>query len=138
MLRFYPALLIQSAGEGPNDGYDVVFPDLPGCTSMGDTLREAAEMAVEAASGHVEVMAEHGEAIPEPSDPDVPLPDWIADTGGRVAARVMVPVEIPGRAMRVNITMDEGLLARLDKAAGAEGETRSGYVARAVRERLAR
>jgi predicted RNase H-like HicB family nuclease len=138
MLRFYPALLIQSAGEEPNDGYDVVFPDLPGCTSTGDTLREAAEMAVEAASGHVEVMAEHGEDIPEPSDPAVPLPDWIADAGGRVAARVMVPVELPGRAMRVNITMDEGLLARLDKAANAEGETRSGYIARAVRERLAR
>jgi metal-responsive CopG/Arc/MetJ family transcriptional regulator len=31
-----------------------------------------------------------------------------------------------------------GLLARLDKAAGAEGETRSGYIAQAVRERLGR
>jgi hypothetical protein len=47
-------------------------------------------------------------------------------------------MEIPGRAVRVSITMDEGLLARLDKAAGAEGETRSGYIAQAVRERLAR
>lgn len=34
--------------------------------------------------------------------------------------------------------MDEGLRARLDKAAGAEDETRSGYIAQAVRERLAR
>ncbi|MGH7187809.1 MAG: hypothetical protein ACREF0_01330 [Acetobacteraceae bacterium] len=36
------------------------------------------------------------------------------------------------------MTLNEGLLARLDKAAGAEGETRSGYIAQAVRERLAR
>jgi hypothetical protein len=49
----------------------------------------------------------------------------------------LVP-ELSGRAVRVNITLNEGLLARFDKAAGAEGETRSGYIAQAVRERLGR
>jgi hypothetical protein len=51
---------------------------------------------------------------------------------------VLVPVEIPGRAVRVNITLDEGLPARRGKAAGAEGEMRPDYIAQAVRERLAR
>lgn len=138
MLRYYLALINQDQGAGPDDGYGVVFPDLPGCTSAGETVQEAALMAAEAAAGHVEVMAEAGEPIPDPSPPDAPEPDWLAQIPGKIVARVMVPVELPGRAVRVNITLDEGLLARLDRAAGAEGETRSGYIAQAVRERLAR
>jgi predicted RNase H-like HicB family nuclease len=138
MLRFYPALIGQDDADGPGAGYGVVFPDFPGCVTTGETIVEAAEMALEALSGHVELMIEAGEPLPEPSSPGAPLPDWLADAPGRTVATVLVPVEIPGRAVRVNITLDEGLLARLDKAAGAEGETRSGYIARAVRERMAR
>ena len=95
-------------------------------------------MGAEALAGHVEVMTEAREPIPDPSSPDAPLPEWLADAPGRTVATVLVPVELPGRAVRVNITLNEGLLARLDKAAGAEGETRSGYIAQAVRERLGR
>jgi predicted RNase H-like HicB family nuclease len=138
MLRFYPALIGQDETDGPGDGYGVVFPDFPGCTSAGETVQDAATMAAEALAGHVEVMAEAREPIPEPSSPDAPLPEWLADAPGRTVATVLVPVELPGRAVRVNITLNEGLLARLDKAAGAEGETRSGYIAQAVRERLGR
>jgi predicted RNase H-like HicB family nuclease len=138
MLRFYPALIGQDETDGPNDGYGVVFPDFPGCATAGETVQEAATMAAEALAGHVEVMTEEDLPIPEPSSPDAPLPEWLADAPGRTVATVMVPVELPGRAVRVNITLDEGLLARLDKAARAEGETRSGFIARAVRERLAR
>jgi predicted RNase H-like HicB family nuclease len=138
MLRFYPALINQDENAGPEDGYGVVFPDLPGCVTVGETVQDAAVMAAEAAQLHIDGMIEDGEAIPKPSPPDVPEPEWYAEAPGKTVARVLVPVEIPGRAVRVNITMDEGLLARLDKAAGAEGETRSGYIAQAVRERLAR
>jgi metal-responsive CopG/Arc/MetJ family transcriptional regulator len=48
----------------------------------------------------------------------------------------LVPVEMPGRSVRTNITLDEGLLARLDAAATAEGMSRSGFIAQAVRDRL--
>jgi predicted RNase H-like HicB family nuclease len=138
MLRFYPALIGQDEADGQGDGYGVVFPDFPGCTSAGATVQDAATMAAEALAGHVEVMAEAREPIPDPSSPDAPLPEWLVDAPGRTVATVLVPVELPGRAVRVNITLNEGLLARLDKAAGAEGETRSGYIAQAVRERLGR
>lgn len=134
MLRFYPAII----SKHEDTDYGVVFPDFPGCVTTGETVREAAEMALEALALHVEGMAEDREALPEPSEPDAPLPDWLADLPDHTIARLLVPVELPGRAVRVNITLNEGLLARLDKAAGAEGETRSGYIAQAVRERLAR
>lgn len=136
VLRYYPALIVQDEGDGPDAGYGVVFPDLPGCTSSGDSVQEAATNAAEALAGHVDVTLDAGEDIPPPSSPDAPLPDWLQAALGKIAAHVLVPVEMPGRSVRTNITLDEGLLARLDAAATAEGMSRSGFIAQAVRDRL--
>lgn len=38
MLRFYLALINQDENTGPEDGYGVVFPDLPGCVTVGETV----------------------------------------------------------------------------------------------------
>lgn len=62
MKLIYPAVFYE--GE---DGYTVEFPDLPGCVTQGDTLEEAMEMAVDAASGWILIMLEDGEDIPTPS-----------------------------------------------------------------------
>jgi hypothetical protein len=48
------------------------------------------------------------------------------------AARLLVPVELPGRAVRANVTIEEALLARIDAAAAARGMTRSAFLARAL------
>ncbi|HEV2337065.1 MAG TPA: type II toxin-antitoxin system HicB family antitoxin, partial [Stellaceae bacterium] len=109
---------------------------LPGCASSGDTVEEAYAHAFEALALHVEGMIEEGAALPDPSPFDAPLPQWLADVPGRIAREVLVPVRLPGRAMRIGITMDKGLLSRLDAAAAARGETRSGYIAQAVRVRM--
>ncbi len=130
-IRYYPALITQDEGDGPEDGYGVVFPDLPGCVSAGDTVQQAAESAL-----HLEGMVEDREDVPPPSAPDAPLPAWHADAVGTIAARVLVPVEMPGRVVRANITLDAALLGRLDAAAAAQGMSRSGFIAEAVRERL--
>lgn len=135
-LRFYTACI-----EGDDTpGFSVFFPDLPGCISAGDTVQEAATNATEALALHIEGMVESGQPIPEPSAPDDPLPDWLTpdpdDAPSRIVARVLVPVEMPGRSVRTNITVDEGLLARLDAAAAAAGMSRSGFIAEAVRIRL--
>ena len=132
--RFFPALIGQDAA--PDTGFGVVFPDLPGCISGGDSVQQAAECAVEALALHIEGMTAEGLPVPDPSPPDAPLPDWLAAVPGTIAARVLVPVEMPGRAVRANVTLDELLLQRLDRAAAAEGRSRSGYIAEAVRDRL--
>ncbi len=46
--------------------------------------------------------------------------------------RLLVPVEAPGRPVRVNISMDEGLVARLDAAANRHGMSRSAFLAEAA------
>jgi predicted RNase H-like HicB family nuclease/predicted transcriptional regulator len=116
----------------------VVFPDLPGCTSFGETVEQAYEHAFDALALHVEGMVEEGIPLPEPSPFNAPLPEWLEAEPGRVERNVLVPVKPPGRAVRVSITMDKGLLDRLDTLASANGDTRSGYIAEAVRERVER
>lgn len=128
-LRYYTAC-IERADDG---GYGVFFPDLPGCTSAGGTVQDAAEQAVEALALHIEGMTEDRLDIPLPSSPDAPLPAWLDDVPGEIVARILVPVEMPGRAIRANVTIDEGLLSRLDTAAALEGTSRSGLIALAVR-----
>lgn len=56
-------------------GYTVVFPDLPGCITEGDTLSEAMDMAVEAASGWLLVSVEENSLIPKASDIKSVVPD---------------------------------------------------------------
>lgn len=122
-LVFYPAVI-----ERSQNGYSVFFPDLPGCTSAGRTLQEAAVNAEEALGGHLLVSAQHGDAVPEPSDLDAIEPDAeIVE-----AARVLVRAERPGRVVRLNITLDEGLVAAIDRVA----KNRSGFLADAARAAL--
>jgi predicted RNase H-like HicB family nuclease len=132
-LGYYRALLVQDHGDAPDAGYGVVFPDLPGCTSAGETRMEAAKQAADALAGHVALLVEIGDALPEPSDFGAPLPDWL-DGSNQVVAEVLVPVEMPGRAVRANITVDEALLRRIDGGAQASGSTRSGFLAEAARD----
>jgi predicted RNase H-like HicB family nuclease len=124
---FYPAILERGA-----DGYGLFFPDLPGCVSAGETADEAARGGAEALALHLEGMIEDGEELPPvsaldelPSDPEV-----------EEVARMLVGATLPSRAARINVTIDEGLLARIDRAAEESGLTRSGFLAQAARERL--
>jgi len=94
-LNHYPAIIVRDRGAPANVAFGVVFPDLSGCTSMGDTAQEAAANAAEALALHIEGMIEEGETIPVPSALGV-VPDWLAELeGNEVVAHVLVPVEIP-------------------------------------------
>lgn len=54
----------------PNEqgAYGVYFPDLPGCTSFGETLTKARENAKEGLCLHFCSMEQDGDEIPEPSE----------------------------------------------------------------------
>lgn len=121
---YYPAII-----ERGRRGFGVFFPDLPGCTSAGDTVTEAALNAEEALAGHILVSEEYGDALPDPSALDA-LPN---DPDVDEVARLLVRAERKGKAVRINITLDEGLLAAIDKVAA----NRSGFLAEAARVALA-
>jgi len=128
-VRYYPAVIEQA-----QEGFGVFFPDLPGCTSGGDTIEEAVRNAEEAARGHIEILVEDGESVPAPSD----LRQIVLEPGVNAVAQVLVRVEMPGRAVRVNITLPEDLLAAVDSHAQRRGFSRSGFLAQAAREALKR
>jgi predicted RNase H-like HicB family nuclease len=51
--------------EKGEDNYGVFAPSLPGCVSVGKTRQEAIDNMYEAIQGHLEVMAEFGDPIPD-------------------------------------------------------------------------
>jgi hypothetical protein len=61
-------------------------------------------------------------------------PEFIEDSIGAVLA--IVPFDQPGRALRLNITMEESLVDSVDRAAKAAGQTRSAFLTEAARARL--
>ncbi len=61
-------------------------------------------------------------------------PTFLADSGSLMI--VLVSYTPAPREVRLDITLDELLLARIDRAAEAAEETRSEYIAGAVRQRL--
>lgn len=107
-------------------GFGVFFPDIPGCVSAGDSLFEAMENGEQALAAHIELLAQEGEEVPEPSR-EVSVCGDI-----EVASYFLAHVELPGKSVRLNITMDEGLVARIDRVA----RNRSAFLAEAARERL--
>ena len=111
--------------------YGVVVPDLPGCFSAGDTLDEAMAQASEAILPHVEGLLEAGEPVPEPTSIEAHRKN--PDFAGWIWALVDVDLAcLEDRVQRVNITLPRRLLARIDRVAAEQHETRSGLLARAA------
>ena len=58
--------------------YAAYVPDLPGCVSTGKTIEDVERNIRQAIAGHLQVMREVGEPIPEPSTAvsyfDAPIP----------------------------------------------------------------
>lgn len=123
---FYPAILEKE----PASAYGVAFPDFPGLVSAGTTAEEALVNAHEALAGHVTLMVQDGDSLPNPT----PIESVTADPDVQMVAITMVGVIVPGKAKRVNVTLDEALLEEIDDIA----ENRSRFLAEAARAELAR
>lgn len=122
-MRTYIALIRKDA----DSDFGVEFPDFPGCVTAGASLDEALAMAREALALHIEGLLEDGAVLPAPATLDQIME--VADNQDTVPALVPAPTA-KGRAVRINITMDENLLARIDETVGS-GE-RSAFLARAA------
>jgi predicted RNase H-like HicB family nuclease len=109
--------------------FGVDFPDFPGCISAGATFDEARHMAQEALELHLAGMIEDGEALPVPSSLEAIMAD--PESADAVAFLISVPDAADG-TVRVNITLPERLLRRIDERA----ENRSAFLARAAEKAL--
>jgi len=110
--------------------YGVSFPEVPTIVTAGSTLEEAAAMAHEALSAHLHWMDDDGELRPEPRGLD-----WVKaldDAEGAVAFLAVTAPPRPQRQVRINITIDPAVLDRIDRAAAAQGTSRSGFLSAAA------
>jgi predicted RNase H-like HicB family nuclease len=121
----YIALLHKNGRKG----YGISFPDFPGCVSAGKTIEDALREGAEALALHVDGMREDGEKIPKPRTVEAIREagqEWVGLQDAIIATVSLLPPQ--GKALRVQVTMDERLLARID----AVTKNRSAFLSQAA------
>jgi predicted RNase H-like HicB family nuclease len=125
--------------KDPDSAFGMWFPDMPGCFPAADEFDDLPRVAAELLRQHVEALESNGRDVPDPR----PIAEVMADKEARRslkagATTMLVPLFAdPGRTVRVNVTVDRGLLEQIDEAADARGLTRSAFLAQAAREKIA-
>jgi predicted RNase H-like HicB family nuclease len=128
-MRQYIALIHKDAGSD----FGVSFPDVPGCVTAGFDLDDAQRMAEEALALHLEGLKEDGDPIPEPSS----LETVMADQENRSGVVILVRAsQKAARIVRVNMTVPQDELERIDRFADEHGYTRSGFLLRAAKKEM--
>lgn len=114
-----------------DSAYGIQFPDVPGCFSAADTLDALLPNAVEALALWF-----------EDADPITPrdLSEIAAETADQIADGAML-VAVPlitnaARPVRVNVSLDRGVLDAIDTAARGRNLTRSAFLAEAARNEI--
>jgi len=114
-----------------DSAYGVTFPDLPGCFSAADELADVMPNACEA----LELWFED-EPLVEPRSLDA-ITREVAEELAAGAFLLAVPnLTSAGRAVRVNLSLDKGILAAIDSAASNRKLTRSAFIAEAARNEI--
>jgi len=122
-------IYVALATADPDGGYRATFPDLPECVVKARDIAELLLAARQALSANLHRSADAGEVWPKPT----PI-ETLSLTPGVIP--LLVDVAVEDTPVRVNISLGERLVQRLDAAAEARGMTRSGFIAQAVRVSL--
>ena len=119
--------------KDPQSDFGVTVPDLPGCFSGGNTIEEAIDNAKEAVLTHVEGLLADSDPIPSPTSIDE-LKRQFRDKNNVWALIDVDFSELSNKVTRVNITVPENLLSKIDSYATKTGATRSGMLVNAALE----
>ena len=123
-MQDYIALIHKDA----ESDFGVSFPDFPGCVTAGRTLEEARVAAAEALGFHIDGLVEDGAELPAPAS----LDEVMAEAAARDAVAFLVPAVTVRRHVRVNVTLPEDVLARIDQVVRVRGLNRSAFLAAAA------
>lgn len=116
--------------DGKAGAYGAWFPDLPGCTAMGETLDALVLNAAEAMRDWASVVAERGGRIPQPRPIEdlIKIPEVVEAVREGALLRDIPLVMSTGKPVKANLSLDAGVLAAIDAEARRRGLTRSAYV----------
>ena len=118
----------------PRSDYGVSFPDFPGCISAGKTIDDAKDMAKEALTGHIKTMLDYGEKIPNPSSLENVMAN--PENADAIAFLVITFTDPKPKRVRVNITVPEKTLRKIDAMAKRRGMSRSSFLVHAAQNSI--
>lgn len=122
-------LFVAQVTGAQTSGYRARFPDFPDCQTEGRDLAELLVNARQVLTGRLQARSDAGEVWPAAT----PIEEIRAEPG---VIAILVDVAVDDPPIRVNISLGERLVQRLDAAAQARGMTRSGFIAQSVRVSL--
>jgi predicted RNase H-like HicB family nuclease len=128
-MRMSTVLFVALVSGDHASGYRARFPDIEDCSADGQDLTELLNHARQALAARLEALEGAGEAWPTAT----PIEEVASDPG---AIPIPVDISVDDPPIRVNISLGERLVQRLDAAAESRGMTRSGFIAQAVRVSL--
>ena len=128
--RLYPAAL----ERGPKGTFGAWFPDFPGCVAGGKSQEEAIEKAENTLAQAVDVLAEHGRSLPQPT----PIERIVLPKSCDLLAYFIVGVDPPDPSERVNVYLPKSLIGRVDRRAAELGMSRSSFFGLAATTALIR
>ncbi|MDO5116815.1 MAG: type II toxin-antitoxin system HicB family antitoxin [Synergistaceae bacterium] len=137
MLSAYPACFIKE-----DNGYSVIFPDLGGLATCGDSLDDAFAMAIDCLAGYLHSCKIEGGEIPSPSPMNEISADDVArelETEAQEAFVNMVTVDVDEYAkkhFKRSVKKTLTIPAWLNDRATAEGINFSQTLQEALRSRL--
>ena len=120
--------------KDPKSDFGVSFPDFPGCITAGSSIDEAKDMANDVLSLHIKGILEDGENLPAPSKLEDIIDD--PDYSDAVAILVVSVSEVKPRSVRVNITVSEDMLHKIDTFAKKRGMSRSSFLVHAAQNAI--
>lgn len=136
-MKQYVAFFEFVNGENGKNGYSVVFPDFPGFITAGENYEKANRMAHEGLAAHIKFLEKSKAPIPEPRTLEQiastweDWKEWQAD--GDFVIGLITKLPIVTKAKRVNISINEGLLIKVDMVA----ENRSAYIGKLLEQSFA-
>ena len=122
-------LFVAQISGKPGGEYHAILVDFPDCTVVASSLADTLTKARGAVLTRLQSLSDGGEGWPEPT----PIQNVVAL---KHAITTIIDVSVDDPPVRVNLSIGERLLERLDASATERGMTRSGFVAHAVRVSL--
>ncbi len=127
-------IYLHQADSGSFSGF---VPDITGCYFAGETIDNAIADAYGAIDAHLDYVTEKGHPVPEAQDISTHMGD--EDCQGGIWAYVDIDLsKYDGRAVKLNITLPQNLLAKIDAYVELHKEysSRSGFLADLARREL--
>lgn len=112
--------------EQGKQGFSVVFPDFPTLITSGDTYEETLQMAHEALAGHIEVLQDYNEQMPEARTIEQIQKTWEEwEEWEENYTFLVVPITAflwSKKSKAINVELEEHLLERLDMVTSNRSE----------------